>query len=88
MDTQEIIRQSIAVLDRCGWTQGVEYDDQTNAYCMFGAIRVVCSNNVPTRVIDVIEYRINGRSIAEWNDRPGRTRAQVVAMLQRTADAL
>lgn len=79
------------------WIQSKLYErnDQTIVgCCMIGAMEYVgllqlpiyCLSNVNERVIrlvDHIKYKLGYPGVAEWNDAPGRTQEEVIAMLER-----
>jgi len=86
--------------DGCGgvdtheWAlQGAMHDDD-GRHCIIGALDVVVHDNASGQfcdAIDAIEKSVGVamtgkfRSIAQWNDKPERTAAEVIAALQSAA---
>lgn len=75
-------------------------DPDAECFCLFGAAMRIsgdgfCFNiSHEERAMEAISAQIRSDSqisslrIVEWNDIPGRTQAEVLDMLRRTADAL
>lgn len=74
------------------WTQGflardrdgkacLEDDSEACCFCMMGAIKRVYGPDF-REVFDVLLRNKVGQWYPQWNDRPGRTQAEVVAVLK------
>lgn len=58
-------------------------------YCIAGIIdRIAGHRDIHTyvRAMNLVHRMIGGCDVAEWNDHPARTQAEVVAMLRRAAE--
>jgi hypothetical protein len=91
-DAERAIIRRAADLVEQGWCQGANFKvvDEKPCYCAFQAL-----NEASTRIlgIDPIHYVYRhldsvgeGNSIVDYNDAPGRTQAEVVAMLRAVAE--
>lgn len=96
--SQTIIDGAIKTLTEIGWIQGNAYalneDGKVTGACMLGAIS--CRNSAYRRVLhtgvtEILANLIRSDAdkfterwvIADWNDAPGRTRAEVIDLLRR-----
>jgi hypothetical protein len=86
IDTATHLRLMSRLLVQHGWCQGLMYDAQ-GRHCLLGASLAVLAagygtqreaNRAVTRLMEGALGEMPGiRSVAEWNDKPGRTAAQV-----------
>lgn len=91
--SSEILEGAIEVLDEHGWQQG-DYGDEENGFCVLGAMArsYVGANYVPmygeplrylVGALDVVQPW----QVADWNDKPGRTKEEVIEALTLAAKA-
>ena len=84
---QQTLLDAADLIEKKGWIQGANWRPG-RGFCVFGAIDRVAKNDGPAfndavkRVYSLIE----GHGIAKWNDEPGRTKEEVLAMLRRAAE--
>lgn len=76
------LREGRARIER-GWCQGQAHDPYANAYCLIGSISRPRS--------EVVQYLIRAAgirawSLVMWNDTPGRTQAEVLALYDRATE--
>ena len=81
MKASEVLRKSGDVLRERGWCQG-EFDNLSGQRCALGAIRDFVGNEwvqvaIPLEVV----VGVYPRSVAPWNDVPGRTVDEVLAAM-------
>lgn len=101
IDTAEILDRAADHIDRVGWHQGSLYDNSELAFpscpvCALGAINVALHGEPtfpldgadPHDVADAVLDTLGIEGLADWNDAPGRTQAEVTAALRDTAAAL
>lgn len=95
MSADDVIRGARALIAK-GWTQGASARDHrgqptsplgpfATSFCLIGAIkRVQCGEREAEEARAMIRERIgDGELIANWNDAPGRTQAEVLEVLDR-----
>ena len=88
MTVKQILKAAKALLVKRGWVQE-EYSN-ANGYCLLGAISKAAagSNANPAFVVVRRVLRIKGLdTIAGWNDRPDRTKEEVLKVLDRAIQA-
>lgn len=89
-----------ALIEERGWRQGA-YTDPSGRLCLMGAVVMACVGSVSQEAALVCRYQhgdaLNHYMNAaldtvptrvrawEWNDAPGRTQGEVVALLRRAA---
>jgi hypothetical protein len=79
------LREAADLLAAAGWIQG-QPSDEHGRYCMVGAVNVVTDDaDVYVDATVAVLDHLSTPSIAWWNDRPGRTAEQVIAVLRETA---
>jgi ATP:corrinoid adenosyltransferase len=83
------LREAADLLATDGWVQGVPEDDQ-GRHCAAGAIEAVTGDGTGknfavsgTAMVAVADHL--GIRITDWNDQPGRTAEEVIAVLRETA---
>jgi hypothetical protein len=79
-----------------GWIQGELYDDHGN-YCVMGALYEAEATDrgfadalvslCGAAAVDCVNSGVGKHPIADWNDAPGRTQAEVVALFDRALTA-
>jgi len=91
-EVRAIIQDTLVLLDE-GWGQGKYYDTVTKCYCVAGAVwnaadKRGSSRLAVERTFEVIAGKIKSDVINTpedkvicWNDRVGRTKAEVVELL-------
>lgn len=93
---RQLLRDAADRIARDGWCQGKYADGRRR--CLLGAIGFSIVNEIPEenvhaacQVRAVLRARgvsVNGHvSIAAWNDAPGRTADEVIALLREAAEA-
>jgi hypothetical protein len=79
------LREAADLLAANGWIQEAPSDEH-DRYCMVGAVNVVTDDaDVYEDATEAILYHIGVLSIVQWNDEPGRTAEEVIAVLRETA---
>ena len=80
------LRSIPALLDKHGWCQGVDHDDD-GAACLRGAIYdVTPAGEVRAYVWERLTWQVDG-NIVDWNDADGRTVGEVQAACVAAAAA-
>lgn len=104
LDIPALLDKAADHIDRVGWHQGSLYDRERNSkltlagcpVCAIGAINVALHGE-PTftsegpdahDVADAVLEALGIEGLADWNDEPGRTQAEVTNALRDTAAAL
>jgi hypothetical protein len=96
--TSELITAGADRLERMGWCQGSFAQDKNDqsvppddeeacSFCAVGAMRAVGQNVLIGRAIHALSLAAS-RTITRWNDDPGRTKDEVIALMRRTAAKL
>jgi hypothetical protein len=83
---QEALLQAADVLERDGWCQHHNYDND-GSRCMLGALGSV-SYNYTTSAYGTAILKLQSSlamRISEWNDATGRTKEEVIAKLRKIA---
>lgn len=87
-----VILKAADLIEEFGWVQGTAYgygeDLNRSPMCMFGALRRAdrASNfDVCNEAVERVNRAVGGRFMANWNDVPGRTKAEVIAKLRAVA---
>lgn len=88
--TSEFLRKAADVLERDGWCQGT-HTDPYGRRCAFGALQVARAysdirDDGSLKVYRLLHERTGG--VIDWNDAPGRTKQEVLALFRNTADEL
>lgn len=84
----EIAQKTIDILNEYGWTQGAARNTE-GAYCLYGAISVAIPDRYPSYHRAGFTHLLQtylGMNLIVWNDTPGRTKAEVIAQLERICD--
>lgn len=90
----DILRHAALILEETGWCQGM-FTAPDGRHCMVGALMAANDYSTvdlnrpttsPIHKAEVALYKA-GYGIG-WNDRTGRTEAEVIAALRETADKL
>lgn len=85
--TKRILKAAQNRIRKYGWTQHT-IGDKTIGFCAAGAIyegRAIYSNKY--RAVDALEQLIDVE-LTSWNDKPGRTKRQVLGLFQRAINKL
>lgn len=94
-DARRIIARAADILEQQGWCQDVlkrEVNGKT-CYCTLGALIAAVDEATPFAEVNpyvnnVEDYLGPGSCISIWNDAPGRTQAEVVAVLRAVANSI
>lgn len=79
-----IVRRMMELLKEPeSWCQGTRYRD--GAMCLLGAAEKACTvgQRLEVKAVNKAIHRECDLSIHAWNDAPGRTHAEILAMLAR-----
>jgi len=85
----DVLERAADLLEEFGWCQGKAGSKEEGEFCMFGAL-ITAQDDVKgphrgvykaTRCLD----DLGGGNFIDWNDAPGRTKAEVVAALRAAA---
>jgi len=84
-DVQRHLIEARKLIER-GWCQGD--DEFRGSYCMMGAITRVAPNCSAVFAADNVLRKVIGEfsSVADWNDSPSRTKAEVLAAFDRAVE--
>ena len=94
--TAKVLRDAAAYIEQHGWCSH-KLHDGSGSVCVVGALNMVLYGkpisfgpNRPERPLacDAIHRFVGNKSAVDWNNTPGRTKAEVVAALNGAADAL
>ena len=92
-ETVRVLLSAKALLESDGWGQGLYFGPA--GPCLVGACLVANGGDQPGDIFDDNVWRsvmatlheslsvAEGDSLSMWNDKPGRTKAQVIALLER-----
>lgn len=85
-----VLTAAADLLEEKGWTRKVAEDSQ-GRHCLVGALFQVILNLPPNNgsiyydALEAVQQRLPGGRVVNWNDNPGRTAEQVIALLRRVA---
>lgn len=83
-EATKVLRDAADLLERVGWCQG--YLEDNGKVCMVGALRAAGMLRLgrgPYReLVARVSQQIGHCSWLQWNDRPGRTKEEVIAKLR------
>ncbi len=86
----EVYDDAALIIEQDGWTQGTARDEQ-GCVCMYGAIQLAYQNGphwVTVRHFLAIHLGVGGvPGLIDWNDKPGRTKAEVIQALRDAAES-
>lgn len=89
-NTKEVLLAAKALLQNVGWCQNAytTYDKQYNptAYCLSGAVCCVDGAyfTIQDEAISCLRSMLENKPlIVNWNDQPGRTKEEVLALLDK-----
>lgn len=83
-----VLTRAAQLIRERGWIQG-DFDDETGALCLWGAVRTASRNlggdAAELDAMDVLRDRTGNRdvSVPLWNDARGRTVGEVLRLLER-----
>lgn len=96
-DIADVFRKAVENLKTYGWVQGA-FGHRDIGYCAFGAIKRAAGCNHPILELLTVRRFIrwmfeNGfadrlDTIARWNDKPGRTKDEVILYMTKCADGI
>ena len=80
----QALLDAASLIEQRGWCQGT--GEREGALCMLRAIGVAApSDDILVAACETLGKLLNTRFGQVWNDVPGRTKEEVVAMLRRAA---
>ncbi len=88
-EVRDVLLGAADVIERGGWCQGAY--ERSGSFCVSGAIRKAsgwkADGHLTTICVDAhgALWQALGENMADWNDAPGRTQAEVVAKLREVA---
>lgn len=82
--TGDRLREAARLIRDKGWCQGV-YRDDAGRHCAVGALCEATGDGGLDLARSYLWQRIRTTSIADWNDRPGRTEQDVIAAFESAA---
>lgn len=86
--TSEFLRRAADVLEEDGWCQGRGTDGQ-GRHCAVGAMCSVAVDHGQATSVHLLPLRARLEGpLSDWNDEPGRTKEEVLALFRNTADEL
>jgi hypothetical protein len=96
MTTLEILEGAHKLINEIGWCQGLFYRyggptmHNKIAYCLVGALIVSCRHQHPEFIEakSLIEYVENIQDLSKWNDSPGRTKEEVLKLIEETMERI
>jgi hypothetical protein len=79
---RQVLLDAASILEERGWIQGAGHS--SNGHCAMNAID---STGAEHRAVLIALITLTEKlgPIAQWNDTPGRTKEEVIAMLRETA---
>lgn len=84
MLASEILDKAADKIVECGWCRGVRRPRVCAVNAMAAAVKDgFCHASLALRQ----HLGLSGRSVADWNDAPGRTQEEVIAKLREAAAA-
>jgi hypothetical protein len=85
---QKVCADAADLIERCGWVQGVS-EGPNGETCIQSALYNVTSPidfySEYSPALQLIRDAIGSAYIPDWNDTPGRTKAEVIAALRKAA---
>ena len=80
----EVLEQAAELIRRHGWVQR-KYGTTGEGYCIIGAIIAVPKHESGYPAIEALREELGGQSVMLWNDTEGRTKEEVLELLERAA---
>jgi Fe-S-cluster formation regulator IscX/YfhJ len=81
----DVLDDAADLIERGGWIQNALYD-HAGGFCSVGALYEICPTDFPRwRTYAALRSVIGGRSLAEWNNDPSRTKQQVLDAFRAAA---
>jgi hypothetical protein len=81
---RQVLLDAANILEERGWIQG-GFGNASRGYCMMGAIgETRADENWQLMAMIALNQKF-GQPMEQWNDTPGRTKEEVIAMLRETA---
>ncbi len=90
MTAAEVARKAADLLKRDGWCQG-RSEGPNGERCLVAALSVAgwrSTRMAWRRVFEAIRQEAGAPSLTDWNDTPGRTADEVIALLRQVATEL
>lgn len=90
MSVPETLRKAAALIQKRGWCQRVR-EDEDGCLCVLGAIAVAAHGYAEETVDEDLSEPVRAllpdpaERIWHWNDAPGRTAGEVIALLEKAA---
>jgi hypothetical protein len=89
---QQRLLDAANIIRKRGWCQG-HYQGHNESVCIVGAIHIAssgsihksCLDRINEVVISKLTARLDGRSPIAWNDKQGRTKDEVLDLLESVA---
>lgn len=81
---RQVMREAAKIIQQRGWVQGI-MEDPKGRVCMMGAI--LKTRNIPSATGQAMVILDRGGGGSWFNDRPGRTKEEVIAKMLEIADS-
>jgi len=83
-----VLVKAIFLIRMHGWRQRA-FGNERDGFCVVGALnRAHEQTGFRTGVLGLLQELVGGGKVAEWNDAPGRTAVDVIALLERARQEL
>jgi hypothetical protein len=82
--TGDFLRTAAMVIEKHGWVQG-KFGSELCGFCILGAMLHTCDVTNITRAQMFLDTITGLYGVAHWNDQPGRTKEEVLALLTQAA---
>lgn len=86
MSAATVLREAADLIDANEWGQS-SVTDTPGAYCPMIALNQI-NRRTNYEPYEALRRYLGIRNIVAWNDKPGRTKAEVLAAMRGAADAL
>lgn len=84
--TKRVLLDAANLIETRGWHQG-SYESKDGCLCIFGAVHQAANHGDYEEAWHLLWERTVTDSPIDWNDQPGRTKDEVLALLRETAEA-
>lgn len=84
MRTRDVLREAAKVIEKYGWHQN-DYGNESQGFCAIGALSKAGPLADIDTAIRALQKHVRRLSIADWNDKPGRTKEEVLKALRGAA---
>jgi hypothetical protein len=83
---KRVLKEARRLIEEEGWTQGAFHNSR--GYCLVGAVEEATGySDFGGEVVWELDLQL-GDNVLYWNDKPGRTKEEVVSLLDRTIEKL